>query len=435
MTIYFNANGTTCPNNDAITETVKWMHKFDTNSKENKELIFKATKYISKLCNINDNDYCVIFTSGASESNSTIIRSIVNAYFDKHNQIPHVITSSIEHKSVLNCCETLCMSNLITYTKIEPNIDGRINPSDIEYAIRKNTCLITIMYSNNEIGSINDVLSINYIANKYNIPFHSDCVQMFGKTKIDVNNFTSIAMSFHKLYYLKGIGLLILNKKFMNDNKLKCIIAGTQQYGYRGGTLPNYLIAGSLVALQENFYKRNDKNKHLLSLKNYFLTKLNKLIPIEYYVNNNFKSNKLCIILFGSTNLKHVMVNTCLISVYSPIEKFCNMKIKSKFEEKDIIISIGSNCNADNAEASHVINALKVDATIRRGTLRISFGDNNTTKEIDKFIDIFLQCINDQIDVNNLLEKKIPKLVKKIRFKTNMVDIMSGKPPPVKPYY
>ena len=435
MSIYFNCNGTTKPNEIAIDETIKWMHNFDTNSKENKELVCKATKYISKLCHTNENEYCVIFTSGASESNSTIIRSIVDAYFDKHNEIPHLITSSIEHKSILNCCESLFTSNLITYTKIEPNSDGRINPVDIEYAIRKNTCLITIMYSNNEIGSINDVESINYIANKYNIPFHSDCVQMFGKTKINVNNFTSISMSFHKLYYLKGIGLLILNKKFMNDNKLKCIIAGTQQFGYRGGTLPNYLIAGSLVALQENFNKRNEKNKHLFSLKNHFLTKLNKLIPIEYYVNNNYQSKNLCILLFGSTNFKHVMVNTCLISVFSPIEKFCNMKIKTKLEEKNIVISIGSNCNADSPDSSHVINALKVDATIRRGTLRISFSDYNTIKEVDKFIDIFLQCINDQIDVNKLLEKKITKLTKKIRFKTHVADVMSGKPPPEKPYY
>lgn len=431
--IYLNANGTTKPDDTAIEETVKWMQIYDTDDKENKLLLNRMNKYINKLCNAED--YNIIYTSGASESNSTIIRSITEAYFNQTGIIPHVIISAIEHKSIISCCETLYMLNKITYTKINPEIDGRINPCDIEYQIQKNTCLICIMYANNEIGSINNVKQIKQIADKYDIAFHCDAVQMFGKTPIDVTNFTSISMSFHKLYYLKGFGMLIINKNFMNTNKLKCIIAGNQQFHFRGGTLPNYLIAGSYIALKQNFYQRDQKNKHLLNLRTYLLDKFKQYIPLEYFVDQKYQKYKLCIVLYGPKNNKHIMPNTCLISVYSPYQKFCNMKFKQRLYDNNIIISIGSNCNADSSEASHVINSLNINPVLKRGTLRISFSDSTTEEELNTFISIFLKCLNEQIEINELVDKKITKLVKKIRFKTHIKDVLTDKAVPEHAYY
>ncbi len=451
--IYFNANGTTEPCEESIEETVKWMYKYDTNDKDNKDIITKTKKYLYNLCNIKEDDYSIIFTSGASESNSTIIRSIVDSYIESKKVTPHIIISEIEHKSIINCCETLYNLKLITYTKIKPQKDGRINPYDVEYEIKSNTCLISIMYSNNEIGSVNDVKTINKIAKKYNIPFHCDCVQMFGKINIDVNNFTSISMSFHKLYYLKGIGLLIINKHFMCKNNLKCIIAGTQQDNYRGGTLPTYLIAGSLTALKNNFKNRDNKNKHLLSLKKYFLEKLRKYFSVKFFcykencdkkISNNYEEqkitsgDKLIIVIFGNDNidsLDKIMPNTCLISIYSPNVKFCNMIMKQDLIDNDVHISIGSNCNADNPDASHVVSALNLTPILKRGTLRISFSDNNTKDEIDSFIKIFIKCIDKQVDLNNILIKKIPFLIKKIRFKTHIRNVLTDKAVPDEAYY
>lgn len=419
--IYLNANGTTMPCENAINETIKWMYKYDTNSTENKEMVEDVSDYILNLCNTDASNHCVIFTSGASESNSTIIRSVVDQYILKHSDKPHIIISEIEHKSIIMCCQNLFMQNIIEYSMISPLKDGTINPLDVEYAIKKNTCLVSIMYSNNETGAINNIKSINKICKKYKIPFHSDAVQMFGKEKINVNEMTAISMSFHKLYFLKGIGLLIIDKKFMESSGLKCVIAGTQQYGYRGGTMPHYLIAGSKIALIENFTNRDNKNKNILFLKNYMIEELNKIIKIVYYSDNNYHDEKLALILFGSKN--NQMVNTCLFSVYSPIKKFCNMNLKTDLEKENIIVSIGSNCNADSPDASHVLNALKVDSTIKRGTVRISLSDFTIKEDIDAFLTAFIKCIDKQIKINSIIDNKIEALVKKIKFKNNLTEI------------
>lgn len=419
--IYLNANGTTMPCKKAVDETIKWMCKYDTNSSENKEMVEDVSNYILKLCNTTSENHTMIFTSGASESNSTIIRSIVDQYRLKKSEKPHIIISEIEHKSIIMCCHNLFLQNLIDYTMISPLKDGTICPLDVEYAIKKNTCLVSIMYSNNETGAINNINKINKICKKYNIPFHSDTVQMFGKEQIDVNNMTSIAMSFHKLYFLKGIGLLIIDRKYMEKSGLKCVIAGTQQYGYRGGTMPHYLIAGAKIALIENFNNRDKKNKNMLFLKNYMIEKLNKMIKVLYFSDDNYHSKKLALLLFGSKN--NQMVNTCLFSVYSPIKKFCNMNLKTDLENENIIISIGSNCNADSPDASHVLNALKVESTIKRGTVRISLSDSTTKEEIDIFIDIFIKCIDKQVKINSIIENKIESLVKKIKFKNDLNEI------------
>jgi cysteine desulfurase len=373
-----------------------------------KKLIEDGKKYILKHCGINSNKYTVIFTSGGSESNSFIIRSASAAYHKLKNTKPHIIISSIEHNSIINCCEQLLNNNCIELTKIKPNIFGLIEPNSIQQAIQPNTCLISIMFSNNEIGSINNIKQIGEIAHQHNIPLHTDAVQSFGKYKINLpkNNIDAISVSFHKFYAPKGIGMIIINNDFINGYSLESIINGTQQNGLRGGTENVANIAGAIAGMECNFNNRIVKNKKLLDFRNYILETLNKSIEVVYYdtyINNLKKYNKLnyFIVLFGPhrNNKKEYVENTILISIVSNNKKVCNINIKNDLEKYGVIVSIGSACATNSKHASHVLTEMGASDVIKRGTIRVSLGDNNTLAEVKKFVPLLLKCIHNQIPI------------------------------------
>lgn len=418
--IYLDANGTTKQNKSSIEATIHWMKSCSnpsTNnilSKSSRKLIEDSKAYILKHCGVNPKNYTVLFTSGGTESNCITIRSIVSEYGLTHKCKPHVIISAIEHNSIIDCCNQLLCNKEIELTMIKPNLCGIINPTHIEKAIKNNTCLISVMYANNEIGSINPIESIGKIAKKHKIPFHSDSVQVFGKYKINMNklHIDILTASFHKLYCPLGIGLLIINNHLIQSCKFKGLINGSQQYGLRGGTESVQLIGGSIAGMKETFTNRINKNKNLLIMRNYILDQLEKYFKISLYI----QKKKSDIVVFGSNIKGEYLENTILLSIVS--NKFCNVNFKKDLESYGVIISIGSACQTSSKKASHVIKSLKVSDEIRRGVLRISLGDNNTIKELDKFILIFLLCLNKQIDLklDNKILNKLSK-IKKIKYK------------------
>lgn len=415
--IYLDNNGTTLQCKKSIEETYKWLKVCANPSASNKasvsakKLIEDGKKYILKHCGTNSNKYTVIFTSGGSESNSFIIRSATASYHKLKNTKPHIIISSIEHNSIIDCCDQLVNNNCIELTKIKPNMYGLIEPEIIQYAIQDNTCLISIMFSNNEIGSINNIKQIGEIAHMHNIPLHTDAVQSFGKYKINLpkNNIDAISVSFHKFYSPKGIGIIIINNDFINGYNLESIINGTQQNGLRGGTENVACIAGAIAGMECNFDNRINKNKKLLNFRNYILDNLNKHIEVVYYdiyKNNLVKYNKLdyFIILFGPhrNNKKEYVENTILISIVSNKESICNINIKNDLEKNGVIVSIGSACATNSKHASHVLTEMGVSSVLKRGTIRISLGDNNTLNEVKKFVPLLMKCINNQIPVSKI---------------------------------
>jgi cysteine desulfurase len=172
----------------------------------------------------------ILFTSCASESNSSFIRMIVSSYIKMQNMQnmqnkimqnnvlhkPHIIISSIEHKSSLLCIADLLEKGEIEVTFVYPDCSGSIPPEKIEKSIRPNTALISIMWANNEIGAINDIESIGKIAKKHCVPFHTDAVQTFGKFKLKyMNLIDAVSVSSHKFYGPPGLGLLIINSIFI----------------------------------------------------------------------------------------------------------------------------------------------------------------------------------------------------------------------------
>lgn len=352
-----------------------------------------------------DDEYKVIFNSGASESNCTIIMSVIDAYAENVARIPHVIASAIEHKSILSMLESLKARNRITYDLVAPRSSGIIHPDDVEAVLSKakNTCLLCVMHANNETGAINDIAKIGAISHSYGVPFHCDTVQCFGKYPIQPikMNVDSFCISFHKIYGPQGVGALIIKQKLLYGFKLAPIIFGTQNDGFRGGTenLPG--IGAGLNAIRETFTLRNSKNQHLQSMKKMILDGLSTRYHIRSYVDYLNTSNPASgakekpielILLSPQTNC---LPNTILISVVKKTKPlFCNVKFRELLEERGVILSIGSACNTSNSKASHVIDAMGADEYIKRGVFRISVGDTTTPKHIEKFIRVFVDAMS-----------------------------------------
>lgn len=432
--IYLDNNGTTKLCNDAIKEINKWLTTYGNPStdsilsKKSNAMIQFTKDYILKHCKTNKTKHSVIFTSGATESNSFILRSTPAAYKRLYNKKPHVIISGVEHPSIMACAKCLCNNKLIELTTIMPEIDGSISPTKVKNAIKSNTCLISIMFANNETGVVNDIQSIGSIAKSKNIPFHTDAVQIFGKTIIDLpkNNIDAISVSFHKLYSPLGIGLLIISNDIIKNLQLEGIINGSQQGGLRGGTesVPN--IAGSLKGMMYNFTNRNEKNKKLISLKTKCLSELEKILPMytfEKYMSNISAiehKHEIFFVLFG--NIKNTLPNTILISVVSLKKKFCNILLKKYLEKKfNIILAIGSACSTSSADASHVVTNMGASQVIKRGIIRISFGDNNKLNELSKFIPAFVSGIHAQVSI--ISKTGGTPIKKKVKFKNPISTI------------
>ena len=369
-------------------------------------VIQKARDYIYKLCNITPLQYTILFTSGASESNCLILRSSVEAYKRMRGIIPHIITSELEHSSILRCVADMEKCGLIQLNLVKPNIYGVVLPETVEKVIKDNTALISIMAANNEIGSINNIHAIAKISHKHSIPFHSDATQYFPKVNLDVKKFglDAISTSAHKHYGPKGIGLLILNNNFIKGYDLKAQVSGHQQpKELRGGTLNPAAIASSIVAMKWNFQNRTNKNKYLLSMRNFILDELEKHYAIGNYL-NYINSGSLVepherveIVILGPprSNTSFYLPHIILLSIAkNKGKKFCNVDFKHLLDKQNVVIGIGSACLTSSYSASHVLDAISAPDVIKRGVLRISLGDYNTMSEIKHFCKIFVETLN-----------------------------------------
>lgn len=386
--IYFDNNATTAMDKDAAKYMTEWLTACSNPSGSTflsvagQKAIEKTSQVVKDICKLTD--HIILYTSGASESNCTILCMVVDAWYRKTERRPHIVATTVEHKATLICLEKLRTD----YTLVPVDMNGCADLDTFREAIKKpNTILSTVMYANNETGAINNIKNFAQISHEAGVPFHTDAVQMFGKIPInmDANEIDAMSMSFHKLYGPQGLGMLILNRKFVEGFQLKCVICGTQQSGLRGGTENTPAIVGAGVALRKNFYERGTKNKKLLSLKERLLHLLNTKYRVINYKNYPATPSGQFICVFGQNTIP----NTLLLSFVDTTREFCNVKFKKYLEANKIIISIGSACNTNSANASHVVMAMNVPPEVRRGIMRISFGDSNTPDEIETFFKVF----------------------------------------------
>jgi len=410
LPVYLDNNATTPVCRQSVEASMKWMRDPFNASSDSKrgiaarDMIEEGKLYIQQHCSAKN--YSVIYTSGASESNSLIIRSTVEAYIKNKKVKPHIITSSTEHNSILDTCNSLREIGMLDVTYISPGASGCIPPSLIKKEITPQTCLISIMGANNELGCINSLKEIGIIAHESKIPFHSDFVQLFGKFKYNLpsHHIDAISVSFHKLHGPIGCGLLIINNDFIEGYGITGQIAGTQQNGLRGGTQNIAAIAGSIAAMKNTFINRKEKNNKLYNLRAYTIQEISKKYPIIYYseyINRELSKSKdtipIEIVILGQKDTKRALPNTILISIVKSTESpFCNVKLKKELDKHNIIVSIGSACNTSSPKASHVLTAIKAPDIIKKGVIRISLCDSTTKNEINLFIEALIKGIDSQ---------------------------------------
>jgi len=413
--LYLDNNGTTLICKSAASAYSAWLSCYNpaagsSASKGAADMISRAKLFIQTLCNAKN--YEVIFTSGASESNCYILRSTVSAYARFRQVKPHLVVGAAEHSASLKCCQNMAECGIADVTYVQPNIYGVVSASSVAAEIRDTTCLVSIMYANNEIGAVSNIPRIAAAAHERKVPFHSDCVQMFGRYKLNLekSGIDAISASFHKLYGPKGIGLLVIKKTLIDGYKLTAQISGSQQNGLRGGTENVPAIASALAAMKWNFKSRSSKNKKLESLCDKTILMLSKHMPIGNYKNYVESDAKIDaqpvapdmsgppvvaparirpfeLVILGPDRAKtgYHIPNTLLIAFAWNAGDFCNVKFKKELARMGIIVSISSACLTASASASHVLTAIRAPKVIKTGVIRISFSDYNSASDATRF--------------------------------------------------
>lgn len=361
--IYLDNNATTKCDEEVLKEMLPYLQSQFGNpsstysfGKNVKEEISKARKNIATLINADISE--IIFTSCASESNVT---AIMNAVKNNPNK-KHIITTKVEHASIMETMKNL-ESNGYKITYLSVNNYGKINLDELKSSITSETCLITVMMANNEIGNIYPIKEIGKIAKEHNILFHCDAVQAVGKVKIDVKDMgiDTLSLSGHKIHTPKGIGVLYVRK----DIPFIPLIFGHQESNRRGGTENVAYIIGLGKAVEmilEDNYRVNDK---LRNLRDY----------MELQIKQNINDT----LIYGDVNNR--LPNTSNIA-------FKGVKADElllMLESFNIFVSTGSACNSEMAEPSHVLLACNADLD-NYSPIRISLGKDNTKEEIDLFI-------------------------------------------------
>lgn len=401
--IYLDNNSTTPMSNEALRAYKYGAGLGNASSSyahEAKLIIEKNEKFVKSYLNTAD---LIIYTSGASESNNTILKAVAQYYPQKH-----FILSSYEHKTSLECAHQLEKDGLITLTLVKPDMYGFIHAEDVVNAIQEDTVLVSIMHVNNEIGSINDIEHISRAIKQRNpnIIFHSDIVQSFGKLHIPPV-LDAFSVSYHKVYGPIGLGLLGIKNALFPILRAHPLIAGSQNHELRGGTLNVPAINAAYTALSNTLVNREYKNRQLLQKKLYIVDFLRKHFAIanysdyyqkpEEYTKNNMNQQFEIVFLGDAPNSPKMAPGTLLFNVvkFGP-KKFCNIQLKKYLERHNVVISIGSACNSDYSKASHVLFSIDCPNICRCGIIRVSIGDENTMSEIHSFCNILLHGIYEQ---------------------------------------
>lgn len=324
-----------------------------------KKAIEEARKKVANLINANPNE--IYFTGCGSESDNTIIKGIA---YSRRKQGKHIITSQIEHPAVLHTCQSLEKQGFeVTYLKV--NKDGFINIDDLRNSIRNDTILISIMFANNEIGTIQPIEVISKIAKMYNIVFHTDAVQACGNIPIDVKKMgiDALSLSGHKLYAPKGVGALYVKngiefEKFMDG--------GHQEKNKRAGTESVAGIVGLGKACELANQNLREHMNHLKELRDYFISQVEE--KIQGAILNGSKQDRLP----GNANFAFPTVD--------------GEALLLNLDSKGICASSGSACTSGTSEPSHVLSSIGLSNELAHSSLRITFGEDNTKEDIDYLV-------------------------------------------------
>ena len=332
-----------------------------------KKAMKRARERVARAINADINE--IYFTSCGSESDNLAIKGFAYENKSKGN---HIITSKIEHHAVLDSCKTLEKQGFkVTYLNVDDK--GKINLEELVNSITNQTILITIMFANNEIGTIEPIEEIAKIAKKKNIVFHTDAVQAIGNVKIDVKqmNIDMLSLSGHKFYAPKGVGALYV-KNGINFKKLQD--GGEQEYNKRAGTENVAGIVGLGKAIELIYNDYDEYNKKLITLRNHYIDR------VKNEISNCKVNGDLINRLPGNANVSFKNVN--------------GSELLFELDKYGICASAGSACSTSNPAPSHVLTAIGLDKNYIGGTLRVSFGRDNTMEDVDFLVNRLKEFVN-----------------------------------------
>ncbi len=347
--------------------------------RESKKAIELAREKVAKAINANTNE--IYFTSGGTESDNWAIKGVA---FANESKGKHIITSNIEHHAVLHTCQYLEKCGFeITYLPVKSN--GIIDIQDLKKAIRKDTILISIMYANNEIGTIQPIEEIGKIAKENGICFHTDAVQAIGNIKIDVNrlNIDLLSLSGHKFHGPKGVGVLYIRE---NTKILNMIHGGGQEFKKRAGTENVAGIVGLGTAIEIATRDITKNTLYLIGLRDRLIQGLLQNIP-DTILNGDPISR-----LPGN-------INVC----FKYIE---GESIILLLDQSGISASSGSACTSGSLEPSHVLLAIGRSHEIAHGSLRLSLSTENSIDDIDFVLERLPVIVKNLRDMSPLTKNK-----------------------------
>ncbi len=384
--IYFDNAATTKVRKEVVDEMMKYFTEYYGNpssgiyqiGRSSKEAIDKARNIIASFINANESE--LFFTSGGTESDNWAIKGVAFANQDKGK---HIITTKIEHHAVLHTCEYLKKFGFET-TYLNVDKYGMVDLEELKNSIRPDTILISIMYANNEIGTVQPIEEIGKIAKEHKIIFHTDAVQALGGVRIDVKkeNIDLMSMSAHKVHGPKGIGALYIRKGVKLDNFMH---GGAQERRKRAGTESVQNIVGFGKAVE------------LMSLE--FDEKITKLKSLRDRLIEGVKNNIEDVLLNGHPEKR--LPNNVNFS-YEYIE---GESILLWLDMNGISASSGSACTSGSLDPSHVLLATGLDHGTAHGSIRFTIGDETTEEEIDFVVEQMKEIVQKLRNMSPLYKK------------------------------
>ncbi len=326
----------------------------------------------------------IYFTAGGTESDNWALKATAEAYGAKGN---HIIISAIEHHAILHTCDYLKKRGFeITIVGVDEN--GVIKLDELKAAIKPETILISVMFANNEIGTIQPIKEIGEIAKEYNVLFHTDAVQAYGQMPINVDdmNIDMLSASGHKLNGPKGVGFLYIRTGIKNRS---FVHGGAQERARRAGTENVTGIAGLSAAVKRAYRIMEEKNEYEMKLRDYLIARIDSEIP--YCRLNGHRSKRLA----NNVNFsfQYIEGEALLLSL----------------DAKGICASSGSACTSGSLDPSHVLLAIGLPHEIAHGSLRLTLSEETTREEIDYVVDSLKEIVERLRNMSPLYEDFIKK--------------------------
>lgn len=342
----------------------------------------KARMQVAEALNAEPRE--IYFTSCGSESDNWALRGTARKLYAEGKR--HIVTTVFEHHAILHTCEYLKKNGFdITYVKCDSK--GLINPEDIKNAIRDDTALVSVMYANNEIGTIQPIKEIADVCHQKGVLFHTDAVQAVGHVHIDVKEqgIDMLSLSGHKIHAQKGIGVLYIKKGINLDN---FIFGGAQEHDKRGGTENIPAIVGLGEAITASYENLDEKNKIITARRNKLI---DGLLKYPHTRLNGDRDKRLA----GNANIS--------------IEGVEGEALLLMLSMKGIYVSSGSACASKSLEPSHVILALGVPHEVAHCSLRFSIDEETTDADIDYILEVMPDIIKKLRDMSPLWEDIVKK--------------------------